>query len=91
MRQEGTFLVHGLESTMREIFGNVIEKMPTPISVSVWDAPTKMSELPLQLPRYFFSSWLRKHYERDIWQCSSAAKNLRYFTKINPVFAKTKK
>jgi hypothetical protein len=26
--QEGTFLVHGSESTMREIFGNVIEKMP---------------------------------------------------------------
>jgi hypothetical protein len=29
--QEGTFLVHGLESTMREIFGNVIEKMPAHI------------------------------------------------------------
>jgi hypothetical protein len=27
--KEGTFLVHGLESVMREIFGNVIEKIPT--------------------------------------------------------------
>jgi hypothetical protein len=26
--KEGTFLVHGSESIMREIFGNIIEKMP---------------------------------------------------------------
>jgi RHS repeat-associated protein len=30
--KEGTFLVHGLESVMREIFGNVIEKMPTKLA-----------------------------------------------------------
>jgi hypothetical protein len=28
----GTFLVHGLESVMREIFGNVIEKIPTKLA-----------------------------------------------------------
>ncbi|VVM27441.1 hypothetical protein BSPWISOXPB_10413 [uncultured Gammaproteobacteria bacterium] len=30
--KEGTFLVHGLESVMREIFGNVIEKIPTKLA-----------------------------------------------------------
>jgi hypothetical protein len=30
--KEGTFLVHGLESVMRKIFGNVIEKIPTKLA-----------------------------------------------------------
>jgi hypothetical protein len=52
--QEGTFLVHGSESTMREIFGNVIEKMPVKlVDLSVPEAMlSKVSKLPLA------SKWL---------------------------------
>ena len=48
--QEGTFLVHGLESTMREIFGNVIEKMPAKL-------------IDLSAPEFLPCTILNKHTE----------------------------
>ncbi|CAC9640288.1 insecticidal toxin complex protein [uncultured Gammaproteobacteria bacterium] len=48
--KEGTFLVHGSESIMREIFGNVIEKMPAKL-------------IDLSAPEFLPCTILNKHTE----------------------------
>jgi hypothetical protein len=70
---------------MREIFGNVIEKMPAKL-------------IDLSAPEFLPCTILNKHTEDTKFHLnqrncflSSAAKNLRYFTKNKPSFCQNKK